>query len=142
MVDVPTVTPVNIPLDEPMIATEVLLLLQVPGPAPSLWVVDPPTHTPGVPVIGDIGFTVTVADVKHPPGIVYDISVVPAARPVTIPDELPIVATPVLPLTHTPPPEALLSVVVFPWHTFIVPVIGLRKLITTDVVATHPAGVV
>src|SRR5690242_14005890 len=126
MTDVPTVTPVNTPVDDPMVATPVLLLVHVPAPAPSLNVVEPPTHTPGVPAIGEIGFTVTVAEVKQPPGIVYDIRAVPADTPVTIPDELPMVATPVLPLTQTPPLTPSLSVVVLPWQTFIVPVIGLR----------------
>src|SRR3569833_174940 len=83
-----------------------------------------PWHTCSAPVIAaGSGFTVTVAVVPHPSGNVYKMFAVPAATPVTIPVDKPIVATPVLPLSHVPPPASL-STVVAPTHTFSVPVIG------------------
>ena len=63
MVDVPAATPVAIPEEEPMVATEVLLLLQLPPPA-SVNEVVAPTHTFTIPVInGGPGLTVTVLKV-------------------------------------------------------------------------------
>jgi hypothetical protein len=47
-----------------------------------------------------------------------------------VPDEEPTVATPVLPLAHTPPPSASLNVVVEPEHTVNVPVIGALFTVT------------
>jgi hypothetical protein len=55
---VPPATPVMMPVDEPAVATKVLLLLQVPPPASVRAVVAPP-HTVVVPVIAAAaGFTV------------------------------------------------------------------------------------
>ena len=48
---------------------------------------------------------------------------VPATAPLTMPD-VPMVATVVLLLLHTPPDVASLNVVVEPTHTVAVPVIG------------------
>lgn len=63
--------------------------------------------------------------------------VVPAATPVTTPDEL-MVAAAVLLLLHTPPP-VFVSVVVKPTHTFIVPVVADGSAFTvTSVVAVQP----
>ncbi len=58
---VPTATPVTIPEDEPIVATEVLPLVQLPPDAVSFNVVVVPTQAVGVPVIapGD-RFTVIV----------------------------------------------------------------------------------
>jgi hypothetical protein len=64
---------------------------------------------------------------------VYDIVAVPAVPPVTIPIAL-TVATPVLPLPHTPPAVVLLSTVVLPAHTFSVPVIAAGEVSTLTVV--------
>ena len=64
----------------------------------------------------------------------------PAATPVTVPEVEPIVATPVVPLVHVPPPVPV-KVVVALWQTDSVPVIapGLG-FIKTLVVAKHPVG--
>jgi len=68
---------------------------------------------------------------------------VPADTPVTIPVVDPTVATPILPLLHTPPPDTLLSVVVLPEHSVIVPVIDEGVLITlTTRVARQPDPVI
>ena len=51
MVAVPAVTPVTVPVAEPTVALEVLLLLHVPLPVASVNVVVSPIHTAPVPVI-------------------------------------------------------------------------------------------
>ena len=58
----PVPAPVTIPVDEPMVAINVLLLLHVPPPTPSLSDVVRPTHTLAVPRIA-VGATsmVTIA---------------------------------------------------------------------------------
>ena len=67
--------------------------------------------------------------------------VVPAAMPVTIPD-VPIVAVAVVTELHTPPPAALLKVVVLVGHTVnmpvIVPALGDGLTVTTLVAAAVP----
>jgi len=59
MVDVPADKPLTVPVAFTL-ATVVLLLCQLPPPAPSERVVVEPTHMPVLPVIGDIGFTTTL----------------------------------------------------------------------------------
>jgi hypothetical protein len=49
--------------------------------------------------------------------VLYVIVAVPPATAVTIPDDVPTVATPVLLLLHIPPETLLLNVVVKVWHT-------------------------
>lgn len=69
MVAVPAETPLTTPVEEPTVATAVLLLLQVVVPDASPSVVEPPTHSVRVPVIAaGSGFMVTAAVVKHPVG--------------------------------------------------------------------------
>ena len=66
---------------------------------------------------------------------------VPAAIPVTMPD-VPIVATPVLLLSHVPPTVVEERVVVVPAHKAVVPVITAGiVLMVIDVVVLHPATV-
>jgi hypothetical protein len=58
----PDATPVTVPVEEPIVASEALLLLQVPPDEPSLNVVVAPAQTIPVPVIDDgSGLTVTAA---------------------------------------------------------------------------------
>lgn len=60
----PEVTPLTMPV-EPIVATVVLLLLQVPLPSVSIVVL--PAHAFSVPLIaGGVAFTVTIAVVLHP----------------------------------------------------------------------------
>ena len=56
--------------------------------------------------------------------------VVTTAPPVTIPDEEPIVATVVAPLTHVPPVSASLNEVVRPAQTVRVPSMAVGKGLT------------
>jgi hypothetical protein len=61
MSDEPGVTPVTIPVVEPIVATEVLLLPHVPLPAPSLNALVCPTHIFVVPVIAaGVAYIVTL----------------------------------------------------------------------------------
>lgn len=68
MVATPAPTPVTTP-DVPILATNELLLDQVPPVVASLKVVVAPVHTLSVPVIGlsnGSGLTVAILVVKHP----------------------------------------------------------------------------
>ena len=77
------------------------------------------------PMIADgVGLTVTVVVVVQKPAIVYVMTVVPKVPPVTTPVAEPIVATPVLLLTHVPPLTASVRVMVAPTHTAVGPLIG------------------
>ena len=60
-VEVPEATPLTTPVDDPTVATEVVLLLQVPPVVASVSVLVKPTHIDGVPVIGLIGLIVAIA---------------------------------------------------------------------------------
>ena len=61
IVVVPVATPVTIPLDRPMVAVPVLLLIHVPPEAASVSVEVAPMHTvDGPPIAGGIGLTVIV----------------------------------------------------------------------------------
>jgi hypothetical protein len=67
MVAVPAATPVTIPVDEPTVATPVLLLLQTPPGERLLSVVVLPAHTVDAPVTGaGEPDTVTVAVAVQP----------------------------------------------------------------------------
>ncbi len=66
----------------------------------------------------------------------------PAATPVTIPEEPPTVATGKLPLLQLPPGVALLKVIVLPWHTVVAPVIGSTVVTVRVKDVVHPAPVV
>jgi hypothetical protein len=63
MEDVPAVSPVTIPEADPIDATEVVPLVQVPPVETSLrLLIPPPAHITAIPVIpAGIGFTVTTA---------------------------------------------------------------------------------
>ena len=64
MVAEPTDTPVTIPV-EPTV-TVASALLHVPPRVASPKLIDPPTHIEAAPVIGRIGFTVTVVVTIQP----------------------------------------------------------------------------
>jgi hypothetical protein len=70
----------------------------------------------------------------------YVIVAVPALTPVTTPDAVPTIATPVLLLLHVPPVEASARVVVLPTHVVSVPVTGsIAFTVTTTLVLQPPA---
>ena len=112
MVAVPAVTPLTVPVPEPIVATALLLLLQAPNDELFASVVVDATHTVGVPVmVAGNGLTVNTDVVIQPVAVkVYVIIVVPAAAPVTMPVDALTVATDVLLLAHVPVPDVLLNV--------------------------------
>lgn len=119
---VPAATPDTIPVDKPTVAVPVLLLVHVPPGVASASVVVELTQMLLTPVgTAGVVLTVTTTVAKQPPPNVYVIVGVPAATPVTIPEELPTVASARLLLVHVPPETALVNVVVNPTHTLVVP---------------------
>ena len=66
MIVVPEITPVTIPLDVPIVATKVLLLLHVPTPPSVRVIVDPGQTDKGPDMPEGSGFTVMVFVVVHP----------------------------------------------------------------------------
>jgi hypothetical protein len=103
----------------------------------------PPTQiaSPVEEIVGKL-FTVTCFVEKHNPPIVYVNTEVPAATPVTVPDDEPMVATAVLLLLHVAPRLVVLSVVVDPAHILNVPAMALGAgcTVTTTVVKHADAG--
>ena len=84
MTDVPEERPLTTPVEMPIEATEVTVLFHVPPVAGSLNVVMLPWQTVAVPVIGAIGFTVTVVAAMQPATVVYRMILVPEAIPVSV----------------------------------------------------------
>ena len=138
-----TPCPVTMPVEEPTIATAVLLLTHVPPEETSDKGIVVPEQTTFGPVIADgSGFTVMTAVAMQPVDRVYvDIHVlgIPTMPPVAIPEDEPIVAIAVLLLLQAPPVGASLNVIVDPEHTLFGPKIfpgnGLTVIV---VVAIHP----
>jgi len=137
MVVVPEDRPETMPDNEPTVATAVLLLVHVPPPGDVSDVVLP-THTPVAPLITGVVFTVMVRAVMQLP-TAYVIGEVPILRPVTIPDDEPIVIA-VPDVLHTPPGVTSLCVMVAPTHKAVGPEIaaGSGLTVTTEV-AAQPA---
>jgi hypothetical protein len=60
IVTVPALTPVTIPVADPIVAMAILSLIHTPPPVVTLSAVEAPTHTPVLPLITGIEFTVIV----------------------------------------------------------------------------------
>jgi hypothetical protein len=122
---VPELTPVITPeLPAVEVAMLVLPLIHVPPAIALLNVVVDPAHIVVNPVIpGGVGFTVIVV-VTVLPETEYDITLKPAATPVTTPVPVPTVAAAVLLLIQVPPAVASLSLIVDPAQTADGPVMG------------------
>lgn len=136
---------VAVPADEPAVttplastlATDGLLLLQVPPEVASLNELVPPAHTLSVPVIAaGAELIVSVWEVRQPVPNVYTITVVPGVTPVAIPVEASIVATPVFVLVHVPPLVASVNVEVNATQSVLTPDIeaGSGFTVTVSVV--------
>jgi len=122
IVAVPPEFPSKTPVVEPIDATIGLELPHVPPPEVFAKVVELPGQSTKVPVIAPgTGLTVTACVAKQLPGSVYVITGVPIALPVTIPVAEPTEPRLGLLLVHTPPPNALLRVVVAPRQTNVAP---------------------
>lgn len=137
---VPPPNPFTVPVREPIVATPVLLLVQVPPPGVLVIVCVDPKHIGVVPTIG-VGerFTVCTLVVKQPETFIrYVITDVPVATPATTPLPLPIVATVKSEELHVPEPVVLLvRPTLTPAHCEDVPVIAngcgytLRTVVNT-----------
>ena len=142
IVAIPPDKPFTTPLAEPTVATEILLLAQVPLPDGSLRPIDKPEQTGVVfpAIAAGNAETEMVEVVAQPLLIVYVIVVVPGATPVTTP-ELRIVATPVLPdVQDKPPVVASVKVAVAPVQSIVAPVIASGKGLTVIVVVAIQAA--
>ena len=137
---VPAVTPVKTPEVTPIVATDVLLLVQETPVGAQLKTVAAPVQIFVAPVMADgNGFTVTFNVLKQPFGIVYVITGVPVATPVTIPVPATTVASPELLLVHMPPLVPSVRGMVAPIQTEVVPVIAAGDALTViGVIALHP----
>jgi hypothetical protein len=140
IVVVPPIMPYTVPRPS-TVATEVLLLVQVPPPGRSLNGVVVPAHNDAVPVISPgAALTVSVTDVVQPPKV-YVIVEVPGVGPhttVAVP-ETPVTVTTVLLLLQVPPPAASVSVLVALAHRLVRPPIGAGAAVTViDFVTAQP----
>ena len=140
---VPVETLATMPELLPIVATAVLLLIQVPK-GELLNVVDAPAQTEVRPTIAvGSAFTVAAMLVRQVPPIEYVTFAVPAVSPFTIPvvDPTPTLPLPALPL-QVPPVVALLSVVEAPAHSVLTPAIGGGPvLMVIVVVVMQPGGI-
>jgi hypothetical protein len=149
---VPVDTVVTTPLFASIVATAGVALLHVPPLVVLVKVVFEPKHIAVVPPIADaiccsVIVTVIVAvDALHPPvaAIVYVITVVPVDTVVTTPLFASIVATAGVALLHVPPLVVLVSVVLDPKQTAVVPPIAdaicccVTVTVVVAVEALHP----
>ena len=141
IVAAPAVMPVTTPEDEPIVATVTGVELQVPPVMVSVNTAVFPTQIFNGPVIKEgSGLTVTTAFTLQP--IAYVIVSVPAAIPVTMPDDEPIVPIAGELLLQVPPEVASVKVVAAPAHMVIVPKIGDGAGYTVSIAEAVPISVV
>jgi hypothetical protein len=125
-----------------IVATEVLLLLQVPPVVVDVSRLVPPLHSVVVPLIAAGNpLTVTNVVVKQPELKPYVIVVFPAATPVTKPVDVTVAAAGKLEL-HVPPDAALLNDNVEPTQTGAFPVIGETVFVIVTTVVEKQAGLI
>jgi hypothetical protein len=142
IIELPEDTAVAIPDEEPMVATDVVPLAQVPPAGVLVNVVELPSHIDKDPdnVDGN-GFTVIVVVVRQPVGSVYVTTATPDELPVTMPDVEP--TETIVPVTpQVPPDEAEERVVVPPTHIAVLPPVMAAGtgLTVTTVDCEHPIG--
>lgn len=126
-----------------IVATAVLLLIQLPATVASVSVAHDPAHTLIVPpIVAGLGITVTILVIKHPVALsVYVTVTVPATMPVTMPVDEPTEAEDGSLLLHEPPGVASFKVVFNPIHTEAVPVIAPGNGFTVNTaVARQPVA--
>ncbi len=140
----PADTPVTIPVEEPIVAVPVLLLLHVPPAVASARVTVDPVFTVAVPVIAaGEAFTDKVSFLEQPFASLYVIVVPPAVNADTSPLVVLIEATDDALLDHVPPVMALVSVADVPVHIEEDPVIaaGAWFTVTMALVKQPVAGI-
>ena len=136
IIAVPVVTPLTVPVPEPMVAIEVLPLVHAPPAEISVKAIEAPVHTTDGPVmLAGNELTVATTVAKQPAAVVYVIVTVPVVNPFTIPLAEPTLALNGMLLVHVPPVIASLRVVVAPRHTPGFPVIAGGKGFTVIIAA-------
>lgn len=142
MSEVPTATPVSTPVEEIIVATDVLPLIHVPPAVASLSVMAEPMHTPGPPVMAaGSGLTVTAVVMIQVVGSVYVMVALPGATPVTTPVPEVTVAIAVLLLLHVPPKLPSDNINVDPWQKGTLPDMAAGNGLTVAVtVRIQPVG--
>lgn len=127
----PAVPPITMPVDVPIWAMDVLLLLQAPPPGLLVKVDPPPMHTCKAPPMAvGAGLMVTVVVTVQPVPMVYDIRAVPADTPVYAPVAGLMVAMPGEPLLQVPPATPLYNGAVAPAQALIKPVMAVGPGLT------------
>jgi hypothetical protein len=111
---VPTSKPVTAPVPALILATPALLLLHVPPPGSVNVVVSPVQRADAPDIACGSAFTVINKLTLQPLPVAYAIEGVPAATPVTTPEEGSTTAWAVELLLHVPPDTVLFNVVVAP----------------------------
>ncbi len=138
----PAAIPDTRPLEDPTVATDVLLLVHAPPVTALLNKVVDPTQTLAVPLIvpgEEITETMVVA--RHPE-TTYEIVEVPVVTPVTQPVEITDAFAGAEEL-HAPPVVALVRQVTPLMQTVVSPVIGATPVVTVTVVpAEQPEAMV
>ena len=134
----PVLIPVMIPELEPIIATEVMLLVHTPPDVPSVNGDElAPWHITGTENAEGCALTVTTDVVMQLAPVAYVIVAVPAEMPFTTP-VVPTVAA-ASAVLHVPPAVASDNPIPDPAHTTIGPVIEDGSAVTVTVaLATHP----
>jgi len=143
MITVPDDSPVIMPVEEPMDASDGLPQVQKPPGVGSVFVIVLPTHTVAGPDIATgAAITVTVTLVPQPPDE-YSIPAVPGDTPVTTPVADPTVATAGPALLHVPPGTGSPSVSAAPTQRLPAPVIAVgTELTVTTAVTRQPVPVI
>jgi hypothetical protein len=132
---VPGITPVIVPVSEPIAATDGALLVQVPPGTKSVIVTGTATQIVAGPMIGPgTGLTVITVVIKQPVAVmVYFIVVMPGMMPVTTPVVGATVATAGALLLQVPPGVTSVTVIVVPGHNAVGPPIAAGNGLTVIV---------
>jgi hypothetical protein len=142
IVVVPTRPAVRTPVEAPIVATAVELLLQVLVPVASVYVVVVAWHTAfGPTMAAGIGLTVAIVVAVQPTPVVYVMLVVPADTPHTLPEVEPVAIAVAMVrslLLHAPPETGSVSVTHEPTHTTGVPTMAAMALTVNAWVTLQP----
>lgn len=138
---IPPAKPDTTPEVAPIVATDVAPLVQVPPGVTSVHVVVvPEQRLPAPDMAAGAAVTDSVLVTMQPEPNEYEMTVVPAVTPVTMPLSDPIVTLPVL-LVHVPPGTVLPNAAVAPTQTAADPVTGPGAVLTVSVVIVlQPVG--
>jgi len=146
--EVPGLTPVTIPLEEPAVAIDATELAQAPPVVVLVHTAFEPLHIGVIPLIvwaiGAVTVTIFVPVFTHPPTVtVYVITEEPAVTPVTTPVVEPTVAIPAAELVQKPPGVVDIQAGEEPIQIGVIPIIvcaiGAVTVTVFVAVFTHPS---